>query len=211
MKEQKSNPVSRIWQIAESEHGRLLLSVLLAVLGVLSGIVPFVSAAKIISGMIEGNTEWSYYLVFVIAAFAGFVLKTILYAWGLSVSHKAAFSILGEIRKRIFAKLPRMPLGTIIDTSSGKLKKVSDAERYKALGNGICLPFWTWMLKRISAQYERSATLGSFFDGISSFPLIWERLNGEGTCLFVSEIDEFCTAVSLEHFGGKVMRDEEGN
>ena len=124
MKEQKSNPVSRIWQIAESEHGRLLLSVLLAVLGVLSGIVPFVSAAKIISGMIEGNTEWSYYLVFVIAAFAGFVLKTILYAWGLSVSHKAAFSILGEIRKRIFAKLPRMPLGTIIDTSSGKLKQI---------------------------------------------------------------------------------------
>ena len=124
MKEQKSNPVSRIWQIAESEHGRLLLSVLLAVLGVLSGIVPFVSAAKIISGMIEGNTEWSYYLVFVVAAFAGFVLKTILYAWGLSVSHKAAFSILGEIRKRIFAKLPRMPLGTIIDTSSGKLKQI---------------------------------------------------------------------------------------
>ena len=92
-------------------------------------------------------------------------------------------------------------------TYSGKLKKVSDAERYKALGNGICLPFWTWMLKRISAQYERSATLGSFFDGISSFPLIWERLNGEGTCLFVSEIDEFCTAVSLEHFGGKVMKE----
>ena len=124
MKEQKSNPVSRIWQIAESEHGRLLLSVLLAVLGVLSGIVPFVSAAKIISGMIEGNTEWGYYLVFAVAAFAGFVLKTILYAWGLSVSHKAAFSILGEIRKRIFAKLPRMPLGTIIDTSSGKLKQI---------------------------------------------------------------------------------------
>ena len=90
----------------------------------LSGIVPFVSAAKIISGMIEGNTEWGYYLVFAVAAFAGFVLKTILYAWGLSVSHKAAFSILGEIRKRIFAKLPRMPLGTIIDTSSGKLKQI---------------------------------------------------------------------------------------
>ena len=124
MKEQKSNPVSRIWQIAESEHGRLLLSVLLAVLGVLSGIVPFVSAAKIISGMIEGKTEWSYYLVFGVAAFAGFVLKTSLYAWGLGVSHKAAFSILGEIRKRIFAKLPRMPLGTIIDTSSGKLKQI---------------------------------------------------------------------------------------
>ena len=57
-------------------------------------------------------------------AFAGFALRSILYAMGLCVSHKATFSILGEIRKQIFAKLPRMPLGIIIDTSSGKLKQI---------------------------------------------------------------------------------------
>ncbi len=124
MKEKKSNPMMRIWQIAKPEHGRLLLSVVLAVLGVVSGIVPYVSAAKIISGMISGNREWRYYLVFVLAAFIGFALKSLLYAKGLSVSHKATFALLGEIRKQIFAKLPRMPLGTIIDTSSGKLKQI---------------------------------------------------------------------------------------
>ena len=124
MEKQKSNPMARIWEIAKPEHGRLLLSVILAVLGVVSGIVPFVSAARIISGMISGNREWSYYLVFMAAAFAGFALKSLFYAMGLSVSHKATFSLLGEIRKQIFAKLPRMPLGTIIDTSSGKLKQI---------------------------------------------------------------------------------------
>ncbi len=124
MKEQKSNPMMRIWQIAKPEHGKLLLSVVLAVLGVVSGIVPYVSAAKIISGMISGIREWRYYLVFVLAAFIGFALKSLLYAKGLSVSHKATFALLGEIRKQIFAKLPRMPLGTIIDTSSGKLKQI---------------------------------------------------------------------------------------
>lgn len=124
MKEQKSNPMMRIWQIAKPEHGKLLLSVILAVLGVVSGIIPYVSAAKIISGMISGNREWRYYLVYVLAAFIGFALKSLLYAKGLSVSHKAAFALLGDIRKQIFAKLPRMPLGTIIDTSSGKLKQI---------------------------------------------------------------------------------------
>ncbi len=124
MKEQKSNPMMRIWQIAKPEHGRLLLSVVLAVLGVVSGIIPYVAAARIISGMISGNREWNYYIVYVIAAFVGFALKSLLYAKGLSVSHKAAFALLGEIRKQIFAKLPRMPLGTIIDTSSGKLKQI---------------------------------------------------------------------------------------
>ena len=49
--------MARIWEIAKPEHGRLLLSVVLAVLGVVSGIVPFICAAKIISGMISGNRE----------------------------------------------------------------------------------------------------------------------------------------------------------
>lgn len=124
LKEKKSNPMMRIWQIAKPEHGRLLLSVVLAMLGVLSGIIPYVSAAKIISGIIAGNRELKYYIVFVFAAFIGFGLKSLLYAKGLSVSHKATFALLGDIRKQIFAKLPRMPLGTIIDTSSGKLKQI---------------------------------------------------------------------------------------
>lgn len=107
MNQQKSNPMARIWEIAKPEHGRLLLSVVLAVLGVVSGIVPFVSAAKVISGMISGNREWGYYLVYIAAAFAGFALKSLFYAMGLSVSHRATFSLLGEIRRQIFAKLPR--------------------------------------------------------------------------------------------------------
>ncbi len=124
MQEKKSNPMARIWQISEKEHGRLLLSVLYAVLGVLAGILPYVAAARIISGIISGNKDGSYYLTMAGLALAGYILKSVLYALGLSVSHKAAFSILAEIRKEIFAKLPRMPLGTIIDTSSGKMKQI---------------------------------------------------------------------------------------
>lgn len=124
MSSRKTNPMLRLWQIAKAEHGRLMLSVLLAVLGVISGLIPYVCAARIISGMISGNKDWDQYLIFIVSALAGFVLRSILYAMGLSVSHKATFTILGEIRKQIFAKLPRMPLGTIIDTSSGKLKQI---------------------------------------------------------------------------------------
>ncbi len=116
--------MGRIWQISEKEHGRLLLSVIYAVLGVLAGIVPYIAAARIISGIISGNTDGNYYLMMAGLALAGYILKSVLYAMGLSVSHKAAFSVLAEIRKEIFAKLPRMPLGTIIDTSSGKMKQI---------------------------------------------------------------------------------------
>lgn len=46
----------------------------------------------------------------------------------------------------------------------------TDSIRYKALGNSIALPFWFWLLRRISALYERPATLGSLFDGIGGDP-----------------------------------------
>ena len=92
-------------------------------------------------------------------------------------------------------------IGPWVD-SKGKLhRESSDSARYKALGNSIALPPWRWVLLRITACYERPATLGSLFDGIGGFPLIWERLNGSGTALWASEIEEFPIAVTKCRFG----------
>lgn len=85
--------------------------------------------------------------------------------------------------------------------SKGKKRQTTDTARYKALGNSIALPFWFWLLRRISAQYERPATLGSLFDGIGGFPLCWERCNGKGTAIWASEIEEFPIAVTKRRFG----------
>ena len=86
--------------------------------------------------------------------------------------------------------------------SRGRRRKCSDTARYRALGNSIALPPWKWVLKRIAAQYERDATLGSLFDGIGGFPLIWEQLNGKGSALWASEIEEFPIAVTRYRLGG---------
>ena len=88
--------------------------------------------------------------------------------------------------------------------SAGKLhRESSDSARYTALGNSIALPPWKWVLKRLCACYERNATMASLFDGIGGFPLIWERLNGPGSCLWASEIGEFPVAVAKKRFCGK--------
>lgn len=90
-------------------------------------------------------------------------------------------------------------IGEWVD-SSGKKRKLADSHRYKAIGNGIALPSWAWVLKRLCSHYERPCTLGSLFDGLGSFPLIWEQINGKGSCLWASEIDDFCIAVTKERF-----------
>ena len=86
--------------------------------------------------------------------------------------------------------------------SNGKVHKTSDAARYKALGNSIALPPWKWVLKRLCACYERDATMASLFDGIGGFPYLWEQLNGKGSCLWASEIEEFPMAVTKIRIGG---------
>lgn len=97
-------------------------------------------------------------------------------------------------------------IGDWVD-SKGKKHKAADSPRYKALGNSIAVGyannqsgFWMWLMKRISAQYTRSATLGSLFDGIGGFPLAWETYNGKGSAKWASEIEEFCIAVTKKHF-----------
>ena len=91
-------------------------------------------------------------------------------------------------------------IGEWVDTN-GKKHKEADSPRYKALGNSIAIPPWKWVLKRLCACYERDATMASLFDGIGGFPYIWEQLNGKGSCLWASEIEEFPIAVTKVRFG----------
>ena len=122
MKQQ--NPMLRLWELGEAQHGSLIQAILSAVVGVLCGMAPYFAAAQIILGLLSGNQEFSFYLTWCAVALAGFLLRASLYSLALSISHKATFSILKSIREKILEKLPKMPLGTILDTSSGQMKQV---------------------------------------------------------------------------------------
>ena len=91
-------------------------------------------------------------------------------------------------------------IGEWID-EKGKKHKDADSPRYKALGNSIALPFWDWMLRRMARYLPEGATLGSLFDGIGGYPLIWERIHGRGTARWASEIEQFPIAVTKKWFG----------
>lgn len=89
-------------------------------------------------------------------------------------------------------------IGEWTDTK-GKSHKDVDAPKYKALGNSIALPFWQWLARRIVAQYEGDVTMGSLFDGLGGFPLVFQRAGAKP--VWASEIEEFCIAVTKKHFG----------
>lgn len=90
-------------------------------------------------------------------------------------------------------------IGEWVDTK-GKKHKDADSPRYKALGNSIALPSWYWVLQRLNLYCGTDRTMASLFDGIGGFPLIWETLNGGGSCVWASEIEEFPIAVTKIRF-----------
>ena len=121
---ENKSPVRRIWEMGKDEHGKLIAAIALAVTGVVGGVVPYLAAAKIIVLLIAGERAAGAYVPWLLAALGGYLARTALYNGALSVSHKATFNILKAIRQQLLAKLPCLPLGTVMDTSSGKLKEI---------------------------------------------------------------------------------------
>jgi len=95
-------------------------------------------------------------------------------------------------------------IGEYTDSKGKVHKECADSARYKALGNSIAIPPWTYVLQRLSVCCGTEATMASLFDGIGGFPLIWERINGKGSCLWASEIEDFPIAVTKYHFPEEV-------
>lgn len=120
----EKSPLLRLWELGEKEHGKFIRAIVSAVIGVVGGMLPYLSAAQLVIGLMTGKQEQVFYLQWCGIALLGYVLRAVLYAHALSLSHAATFSVLKDIRERILEKLPKMPLGTMVDTSSGQMKQI---------------------------------------------------------------------------------------
>ena len=72
----------------------------------------------------------------------------------------------------------------------------SDSKRYRALGNSIALPFWEHLAHRF-AEIGNVKSIGSLFDGIGGFVLVFKRAGAETK--WTSEIEPFCEQVVKYH------------
>lgn len=90
-------------------------------------------------------------------------------------------------------------IGEWVD-SRGKKHKDVDSQKFRAFGNSLALPQWWWLVNKMKKFLPEVAKLGSLFDGIGGFPLVWEETYGKGTARWASEIEEFPIAVTKLRF-----------
>ena len=126
MKEKEKSPSPIAWALGQTGEykGQYVLSVILAVIGVAFSIAPYFVVAGIVHGLMGGNKDLSYYMIrcLIIAAF--WFCRVLFHALSTSKSHRATFAVLAELRKRCTEKLTRMPLGAVLEQSSGALKNI---------------------------------------------------------------------------------------
>lgn len=119
---QGGNPFGRLVEFARPHKTGYIVSVVLAVLGVAFGIVPYFATARMTIELLSGNQDLSFYMVWCLISGGCFVLKAILMGISTRASHEATFEVLSEARRKIASKLTRVPMGYILNTPSGQLK-----------------------------------------------------------------------------------------
>ena len=106
--------------ILKKHIGQIIFSVIVAIIGVACGIVPYFAVASIVTELINGVTDYRVFLPYAGLIFAGFAGAIIGHSISTIGSHNLAFSIIEDTRRRVVEKLSRLSMGTIEEKSSGK-------------------------------------------------------------------------------------------
>ena len=116
------SPIAWVLGQTGDHGGQYVLSVILAVFGVGFSIAPYFVVIGIVRGLLSGVTDFTFYLNRCVLMAAFWLGRVLCHAFSTATSHRATFAVLGEIRKRCMEKLTRMPLGAVLEQSSGALK-----------------------------------------------------------------------------------------
>lgn len=124
MMKQTPSPVKRLWELTGTHRRAYMLSIILAILSVACGMIPYFAIAYIMLCLIDGVTALNTYALWCGVILLGFTLKLFFSTLSTTVSHTATFQTLKEVRIKIADKLSRVPMGYIMDQSSGRFKDV---------------------------------------------------------------------------------------
>ena len=122
--EPKRSAASWLMELAEGQRGEYALSILAALLGVACSLIPYFIIIKIITALVNGTAELTQCLTLCAWMALCWVLRYVLHSVSTSLSHHATFRVLANTRVRLLDKLATLPLGTVLDRSSGSYKNI---------------------------------------------------------------------------------------
>ena len=101
-----------------------IFSILIAVIGVGFSILPYLVMTKIIFQLIDGSKDWSLYLRECGFMALFWLCRCVCHSISTTLSHVGTFNVLANIKNRCMEKFPKLPLGDVLERSSGSIKNV---------------------------------------------------------------------------------------
>ncbi len=114
----------KVLEYAGDERKTTYVSMVVMLLGIMMSVLPFLFIYQLIRPLLLHEMIDASYIfrrVFAIAACG--ILYAIFYVKGLSLSHRAAYNTLKNLRLSLQEKMEKQPLGVIQETGVGALKK----------------------------------------------------------------------------------------
>ena len=122
MRSEENSWMRSLFTYADGETKRLTLSVILSVLSVMLGLVPFYCMYRMICLFDAGAATAAGILGWCGGALAAYGVKILLFSLSTGVSHAMAYSILESLRLRLADRFLHAPLGDVENHSIGEIK-----------------------------------------------------------------------------------------
>ena len=113
-----------VMTFAGTHRGLYAVSVAVAAVGVVCGIIPYFIMGDMIHRLVEGDRNWQAYLASGLAMAVFWTARVVFHSISTACSHKATFHVLAQLRRMMCDKLSRVPLGYVKDRPSGTLKNI---------------------------------------------------------------------------------------
>lgn len=120
----KKSTTAWILEWAGQKKSYYVFSVILAIGNVVCKIIPYFIIIDVVKMFLNGSKNFNDYMYDAILIAVSFIIAELFHSLSTSLSHKATFTVLANIRKTCCDKLARVPLGYVKDTSSGTLKNI---------------------------------------------------------------------------------------
>ena len=104
----------------KKHKSKVFASVLIAIIGVGLGVIPYFSVASIINNLVDNNTDIYNYLPYIFAILVGFLGSVLFHEVSTIISHNLAYRIIEDKRKLLADKLSRLSMGDVEKKSSGQ-------------------------------------------------------------------------------------------
>lgn len=122
--EVKQNWLSCLLDYASGSKGKLFCSVLLSVISVVSGLLPYFCIYRILEHFIKGTADGQVIALWCLYALIAYVVKVLFFGLSTGLSHYVAYHILEKLRLRVADCFLHAPLGEVMAHSIGEIKNI---------------------------------------------------------------------------------------